>query len=240
MVVHNPLRLYRQLKEKCISSLEERLKEYEGYFSDDEEFEEVRGLNRCVLDFLDSYAKLSAGAMDDYEVERFYRKTLEMLETAIDTKEYQYEIAHDRLEEIEGDLLEEKALVCDKDSEYYDPTACEQVMDRLEVVEKYKKALQRGEQEDMGVLREAMETCRVAETRKEKVLCIDRVANLVHTRGSFLPLMCGVPLEEFIGEMVYGEYDPDIEGGVRAVAVDVAKDVVEALTCIREFRPDEI
>jgi len=228
-------RRYWRLKEKCIEDFAERLESYEDYHVDEEDLEEIREMNECVLDFLDKYAKLSAGAMDDYEVEKFYKQTVEMLEDAIRTKKWQYEIAMERLDEIEEHFTEEMEIVCDADSEYYYPEACREVKEKIEEVKVVREKLKKAEKEDMFVMRARLKACRAAKTRAEKIICIDSVAGLVHARGSVLPLMCGVPLEEFIHEAFFGEISEE-ERGARAVAVDVAKEVMDVLTCIRNFR----
>jgi len=232
----NPLRLYHRLKEECLSDFERRLKVYEDYAEDEEEREEIREVCECALDFLDKYAKLSAGAMDDYEVHEFYRQTVKMLERAIETKKLQYEIARDRLDDIEKMLKDEEAVVCDKSSEMYNEHECEVVRERLSTVESFRRLLERAEKEDISVMEARLEACRVADTRAEKVLCIDSVAGLIHARGSILPLMCGAPLSEFVDEAVFGEDVEIVERGVHVVAVDMAKDVMDVLSCIANFR----
>jgi len=230
--------LYQKLKEKCLSDFERRAKYYEDYATDDEDREEIRKVTTCAKKFLDDYAKMSAGAMDDYELNKFYKRTEEMLKTAIKTKEEQYEIAFDRLKEIKEELEEQKELYCDEDSTFYDEHLCEVTLERLDNVESFKRQLERAKAEDIPSMEARLKVCEVAKDRKEKVICIDGVANMVHTRGAILPLMCGAPLSEFIDEAVFGEDVEGYERPVEVVAVDMAKDVMDTLTCIRNFRPD--
>jgi len=232
-----PKRIYHQLRDECISEFERRTQVYEDYTVFEDERERIHELRECAIDFLDKYAKLSAGAMDEYEINEFYHRTVKMLERAIETKKEQYEVARDRLDEIEDMLKDKEAEVCDTSSELYDYHACEVVRERLYAVNSARRQLELAEKEDIPVMEARLKACQIAENRTQKVLCIDSVANMVHTRGSILPLMCGAPLSEFVDEAVFGEDVEPSEDRVSVVAVDMARDVMDALTCIRNFKP---
>jgi len=228
--------LYHKLRETCLAPFERRAKYYEDYATDEEDQNEIREVVACTTKFLDDYAKMSVGAMDDYDLDKFYKRTVEMLKTAIETKKEQYERAFDRLQEIKEDLEEQKELYCVKDSTFYDEHLCEVTLEKLDNVESFRKQLEQAKAEDVPTMEAQLKVCEVAKDRKEKVICIDSVANMVHTRGAILPLMCGAPLSEFIDEAVFGEDVEGYERPVEVVAVDMAKDTMDTLTCIRNFK----
>lgn len=227
--------LYQKLRAECIENFEKNSKEYLDYAEDEEVLEEIENLRNCVVDFLDKYAKLSAGAMDDYEVHNFYKQTIELLEQGISTRRYQYEHTIDELKDILEELQMEAEEFCDTDSMADEYGMCAQIQEKIDdVYASINRAKQLLEEEE-PLLVKTLETCKNAKNRKDKVLCIDRVANMVHERGSYLPAMCGVPLSEFVQELHYDDSWEPRESPTDTVAVYLSKDVARVLDCIKYF-----
>lgn len=227
--------MYRDVKRECLEPFRARAKYYPDYAEDDEQREKIEELVKCVEDYLDDYIKLSTGVMDDDEIDRFHKKVVEGLERAMETKEEQYRRAFEELDEVKEELEDLAADVCDKNSDIYDVDKCEEVQEKLENVERFKAQLENARKEDMWVLQVHLDKiCKPAKTRKDKVLCIDSTFQLIHTRGTYLPLMCGAPLEEYVYQSVWGE-DADISDPVGNAAVDLAGDTQDVLTCVKNY-----
>lgn len=228
--------MYRDLRRECIADFEKSSKLYYDYAEDGEDLEEIKDLRNCVCNFLDNYAKLSAGAMDDFEINKFYKHTINLLKQGIQTRKYQYEQVIEELDDIIDQLNVERAEVCDVNSPTYDSIRCEQIEEKIDEARASMRLAKKYMMEDDSQLAETLQVCQTAKDCKDRVLCIDRVANMVHGRGSYLPVMCGVPLAEFIVGIYYDSSSVDnTDLPAHVVAVDLSKDITSVLECIKNF-----
>lgn len=228
--------VYREAKRRCLEPFKERAKYYKDYSADEETRDTIERITQCAGDMLDKYCKFSTNAMSDDEINKFHIEVVNGLKKAIDTKKEQYERAFEELDEAEDDLEAQKEDVCNVDSDLYNEDECNTVLERLDRVKSFREQLKRAKTEDMNVLNTLLKTCETAKDRVDKAVCIDEVFYTVHSRGTLLPLMCGAPLEEYVEQAVYDTEGANIDE-IGNVAVDMAKDTQEVLTCLRNFKP---
>jgi Skp family chaperone for outer membrane proteins len=227
--------LYRDVKRECLEPFKEKARIYPDYAQDHQQRAEIKKIVTCTENYLSDYIKFATGNMDDQDVDKLHRMVTKGLEKAIETKKKQYQKAYEELDDAERELEDIAADVCDVNSEAYDKDDCDRTLEKLRNIKAFREQLKNAEKEDISLMTSHLEkVCKVAETRSEKASCIDGVFYMAHNRGTLLPLMCGAPLEEYVHQAVWGE-DVEESDPIGNVAVCLAKDTQDVLTCIRNY-----
>jgi len=206
----DPDRYFELAREELIS----QIREY-----DEELAEEVESWVDCSSSFLKKYMKFASGCMTDSELYKFYSEVLSMIDTGIEAREYQKSLVDDQL--IEADELYANELISDDEYE-----------EIKYVAEEVKEHLDR----DIVKLKEIKEFCLKASDKLEVMLCIEKVANTVHSRGSMLPVMCGAYLPEDIVAHVTGVEEEHEFVRPEDVGFELSKSVESVMDCIKEFK----
>ncbi len=180
--------------------------------------EEVESWINCTSEFIRRYMKLAAGCMSDRELYRFYTDVLKMIDEGISSREYQKSIVDEELMEAE-DLYYNEVINDDK----YDEIRFD--------AEEIKSELDR----DIEDLKKIREFCLSAKDRTDIVICIEKVANMAHGRGSMLPVMCGAYLpERIIGSVTNIENWSEVTEP-EDVGLELSRIVPKIMDCIRDF-----
>ncbi len=190
------------------------IKEY-----DEELAAEATGWVNCVSDYLRRYMRFVSGCMDEKQIDRFHKDILRLLDNGIEAREHQKFVVDNELDEA-YELYVDEVI---SEEEYKD-------------MEEMAKEIKRALEEDKKVLRDLKTFCENAKTKQDKVLCIEKVTNTAHSRGSMLPVMCGAYLPEDILEAasrlgIEREYTR-----VEDVGYWLSRDTQKVLDCIKEFR----
>lgn len=206
----NPDRYFDWLKTDMISDIADY---------DEEAAEEVESWINCTSGFIRRYMKLATGCMSDRELYKFYTDVLKMIDEGISSREYQKSIVDEELMEAE-DLYYNEVIDDDK----YDEIRFD--------AEEIKSELDR----DIEDLKKIREFCLSAKDRTDVVICIEKVANMAHSRGSMLPVMCGAYLPERIVGAVTGIKNWPEFAVPEDVGLELSRIVPKIMDCIKDFR----
>lgn len=212
-------RLYRKLYDRC------NPREYIGWIvndvipslEDEDDRETALEWIRCVESFIKRYIKFASGCMADDEIYRFYNDVLKMIDEGIDARKFQRDV-------VVGEELSEATDL------YYDGVITEDEYNDIKKIAEYtREALD----EDIEKLYELKRFCIGAKNKYDAIVCIEKVANTMHTRGHMLPVMCGAYLEEYIVDNVLGREREFTTLG--DIGVLLSEDVAYVFECIAKF-----
>lgn len=209
--------IYEKLLEECNPdrAFEHIYEEVEALEDEDSE-ETVKSWTDCTTSFLKRYMKFASGCMSDGELYRFYNDVLKMLDEGIEARERQKRQVDDEVDEA-WDLYHNEII---DESE-------------IEEIEESAKAIKEEIDRDIELLKEVKSFCLKAKNRLDVVTCIEKVANMSHSRGSMLPVLCGAYLPEFLVEgttRLEREYVIPADFGL-----ELSKIVPRVFECIKNF-----
>jgi len=183
----------------------------------------------CLYGYLRDYIDFATSFRPpDYLVNRLYKETHEMIDGAINSRKYQINTVEDQKYTLEDMLGQSGVEFDDEGNITYVPDDCyycEEYIQDLQWANEIIDSLAH----DIQFLDEMKKECWLADTRTDKVVCIEKFVASAHTRGPYLPTGCGLPMPE---NLIYEEPVPGIENA-GLEANDLTSKV---LTCLREYR----
>ncbi len=175
----------------------------EEYGRQDYEKEELEAKKTCLFQYLRDYIKFSAAPKPtDQQINSLYKKTLKMIEGAIDAREMQVDNVLSQKQDLEDMLSEE----IEWDVDTYEVTEGKEtshIRDDLGKIRDIDLTVQEL-RDDEATLEKMKDKCLTAQyadnPRFEKHTCIETFVHSTHSRGPYLSTSCGFPMPEVIVE----------------------------------------
>lgn len=218
----------------------------------DSDFEqELKDKKNCLFSYLRDYVDFaSAEKATDEQIDKLYKKTMELFNGAIATRTAQEEnvkmqlrdledMVYDGLDESESRRLDWFLDVPADSSSVYERLNLlfkeypnlGYYRDQIEKMINCKETLKSFPKDRRNLSLAKAKYCDEKTDRFDKFMCIERFVNLAHSRGPYLSTGCGFPMPEEIVEYIRDEFQ------IEDLGLPATELVKAVLDCLRNTNP---